>query len=521
MSNAAEKKKACHPKALEYDEKFALAPEDYDGVSAASLFTNTAMARGFTFDDIILLPGHINFDVHSTCLKSKLTKGISLSIPMVSSPMDTVTEHKMAITMALEGGIGFIHKNMSVEEQAKEVRTVKRFRSGFISNPVCMSPDNTLEDVDKMIEKKGFSGFPVTVGGDVHSKLLGIVTSRDVDFLEDRSQKLSEVMTPVDKLVVLNTGCTLEEANQKLQESKKSRLPIVDTDFNLISLVSRKDLSKNRDFPYASKNPETEQLLVGAAIGVEPVEDNWARLEALAAAGVDVVVLEGHGGADQKMIHLIQRAKSTYPKLQVIGGNAVTSSEVFKLIEAGVDAIRVGKGVGSVATGQMVKAIGRAQMSAVYHTAKIARDHGVPVIADGGIKNSGCAIKALCLGASTVMMGSLLAGTEESPGSYYFQDGMRLKKYRGNFSLESLSQGNVSGGVMFAQGVSGAVVDKGTAKRFIPYQAQSIRHGLQDLGIISIEQLHESLYDGRLRFEVRSSAAQREGGVHDLHSYAR
>mmetsp|Transcript_7192 Transcript_7192/g.8657 ORF Transcript_7192/g.8657 Transcript_7192/m.8657 type:complete len:319 (-) Transcript_7192:1525-2481(-) len=304
------------------------------------------------------------------------------------------------------------------------------------------------------------------------------------------------------------------------KKAKKSRLPIVDKQFNLVSLVSRKDLLNSRDFPHASKNPETKQLLVGAAVSVKPYEESWKRLEALAEAGVDVVVFEGHGGDHQDMLDIIKKAKSAYPNLQVIGGNAVTSSEVYRLIQAGVDAIRVGKGVGSVATGQMVKAVGRAQMSAVYHTARIAKDYGVPVIADGGIKNSGCAIKALCLGASTVMMGSLLAGTEESPGSYYFQDGMRLKKYRGNFSLESLAQGNVTGGVMLAQGVSGAVVDKGTARRFIPYQAQSIRHGLQDLGIKTIEEVHKSLYDGRLRFEVRSSAAQREGGVHDLHSYA-
>ena len=510
-----------HPSALPFEERYALKLEELDGVSAEELFASTASARGFTFDDLINLPGHIDFSVAETEIKTQLTKGIALEIPVVSSPMDTVTEHAMAIAMALEGGMGFIHHNMTIQEQAAEISQVKRFKSGFISSPTCLFPHNTLEDVDRIASQKGYSGFPVTQEGTIHSHLIGMVTSRDVDFIQDRSKKLTEVMTPVDDLVVLQEGCTLEQANKKLRESKKGRLPVVDAQGRLVSLVSRKDLLKNRDFPHASKDPLTEQLLVGAAVGLSEVSESMKRVEALVEAGVDVVAIEVHAPANRSMeIEFIRDIKRKFPKLQVIGGNAVTVSQVQRLIEAGVDAIRVGKGVGSVATGQVVKAVGRAQMSAVYHTSKIARKHGVPVIADGGIQNSGCAIKALTLGASTVMMGSLLAGTEESPGQYYFQDGIRLKHYRGQLSLDSLRRvGAKTDTPLFAQGVSGAVVDKGSTRKFIPYQAQSIRHGLQDLGVVSIAELHKRLFDQRLRFEVRSSAAQREGGVHDLHTF--
>lgn len=547
-----EEKRLNHPSCLEYDERFALSIDEYDGQGAEAFLNSTADGRGFTFDDVILLPGHINFGANDVDLTTKLTRKIQLKLPFVSSPMDTVTEHTMAIAMALEGGIGFIHRNMTIEQQVNEVRIVKRFKSGFIMDPVCLTKDDTLADVDNLTTERGFSGVPITEDGKSRSKLVGMVSSRDVDFLEDRSKPLSAVMTPAEKLVILNEGCTLDEANAKLRESKKGRLPVVNEKFELVSLVSRKDLLKNRDFPNASQNKESEQLLVGASVGVDNPEEYKERLKALVEAGVDVVALESRRMDEAILLEMTRYAKSEYPDLQVVSGNAVTTSQAKRYIEAGADAIRVGLGVGSVATGQVVKAVGRAQISAIYHTAKYAKEHGVPIIADGGIKNSGCAIKALAFGASTVMIGSLLAGTEESPGQYYFQDGMRLKKYRGVFSLDALNGGNESDAPTFAQGVTGAVVDKGSARRFIPYQAQSIRHGFQDAGTRTISEIHEYMFSNRLRFELRSAAAQKEvsfiyvfcssifkylytknlffilcfikllqGGVHDLHMFTR
>jgi len=520
MSSAASKRSP-RKRALEEEggqepvDEYELPVSELDGVDAQELFSSTARGFGFTFDDLILLPGFIDFTVAQVDLSTKLTKGgITLKLPFVSSPMDTVTEHKMAIAMALEGALGFIHGNGTVEQQCAEIRKVKRFESGFIRDPVCLGPNNTIEDVDKVKAETGFTGIPVTVG----TKLVGLVTSRDIDFLEDRKKPLAEVMTPASKLVVLKEGCTLEEANNRLRESKKGRLPVVDEDFNLVALVSRKDLRKNQDWPNASKDHKTKQLLVGAAVqtALSHLEDDKRRLDALVAAGADVIALEGDHGAQ---IALLKYAKSTYPEKQIVCGNVATASQVRHLCETGADAIRVGVGVGSIATGQLVKAVGRAQMSAVHSAARVAREYGVPIIADGGIANSGCAIKALALGASAVMMGSLLAGTEESPGSYHFQDGMRVKSYRGMLSRDVLLKQSTKSEFVVPQGVSGAVVDKGSLHRFIPYQAQSVRHGLQDIGAVSVSELHRQLFAGRLRFEVRSPAAQKEGGVHDLHSW--
>jgi IMP dehydrogenase len=535
-----------------------LSISDLDGVDAKEMFAQTSRGYGFTFDDVIMLPGSISFAVSDVNLNTRLTKGgISLKIPFVSSPMDTVTESRMAISMALEGGMGFIHGHWSIEAQCDEVRKVKRFESGFIRDPVCLKPTDLISDVDRVKNETGFTGIPITELGKAGSKLLGLVTSRDIDFMEDRTRKLSDVMTKRQDLVILREPCTLDEANAELRKRKKGRLPVVDAQDNLVALVSRKDLRKNQDWPNASKNRTTKQLLVGAAISIDDEDDIQlssarARLEALVEAGVDVVAIEGDA---VKQINLLKWSKERFPSLQVVCGNVATASQVRVLCENGADAIRVGVGVGSIATGQLVKAVGRAQMSAVFSASCVAKEFGVPVIADGGVANSGCAIKALALGANCVMMGSLLAGTEESPGVYYFENGMRVKSYRGMMSRDVLDKtqrakkngslitgsGNSSsssgggsssstrlgGGsnsasdFVVAQGVSGAVVDKGSLHRFVPYQAQSIRHGLQDAGASSLDELHKMLFDGRLRFEVRSSAAQREGGIHDLYSYSR
>ncbi|GBG29399.1 Inosine-5'-monophosphate dehydrogenase [Hondaea fermentalgiana] len=504
-------------------DKFELSADEMDGVGSNALFGTTTGGRGFTFDDVILLPGQVDFGVTDITLETQLTRNIKLNMPLVSSPMDSVTEHLMAINMALHGGIGFIHRGNTIAEQAEEVRLVKRYKSGFITEPFCLAPSNTIADVDRMTAEKGFTGVPITENGDGHGKLLGMVTSRDVDFIEDRSRELSSVMTPLSDLYTLQESCSLEEANKELRESKRGKIPVVDGEGNLVSLVSRKDLLKNRDFPDSSKD-KNDRLMVGASVGIADVDEAKERMAALVEAGVDVITLESRHPDIDREVELIKFAKSNFPELDVIGGNIVTARQMEELVKAGVDAVRVGMGVASIATGQLVKAVGRPQMSAVFHVSRIAHSHGIPVIADGGIANSGCAIKALSLGASTVMMGSLLAGTEESPGQYYFQDGLRLKKYRGNHSRDALvSEGlQDSGDVpLVSTGVSGAVVDKGSVRRFLPYQTQSIRHGLQDLGVRSLAALHDSLYDQTLRFEIRSSAAQKEGGVHDLHTFVR
>ncbi|WP_373532741.1 IMP dehydrogenase [Vampirovibrio sp.] len=489
-----------------------------DGMSARRFFEQST---GYTYDDFILLPGHIDFSADEVNLDTQISRRIKLKTPLVSSPMDTVTEADMAISMALQGGMGIIHYNNSIEEQQDEVSKVKRFKNGFITSPLTLRPDHTIGDIDDIKKKFNFSGVPITESGKMGSKLLGIVTNRDIDFVQDRHLRLSEVMTT--ELIVGKEGCTLEEANQILRESKRGKLPIVNQKGEIVALISRNDLKKNRDFPLASKDPVNKRLLAGAAIGTRPEDRD--RLDALVEAGLDLIVLDSSQGDSVYQIQMIEYIKHKYSDLEVIGGNIVTQDQARNLIQAGVDGLRTGMGVGSICTTQEVMACGRPQATAVYKTALYAQQFGVPVIADGGISTIGHIIKALSLGASCVMMGSMLAGTEEAPGEYFYQDGVRLKKYRGMGSLEAMKKGSAkryfSEGdkIRVAQGVSGAVVDKGSIQRFLPYLVQGIKHGLQDLGTRSLTSLHSNLYTGRLAFEMRTHAAQVEGGVHGLHSY--
>jgi IMP dehydrogenase len=479
----------------------------------------------YTYDDLIMMPGHIGFGLQEIDISSRLTRNIKLQAPFVSSPMDTVTEHRMAIQMALQGGIGIIHSNLTPEEQAAEVLKVKKFKNGFITDPVCLSPENTAEDVFTIKAKLGFSSFPITQGGKMGGKLLGIISNRDTSFIEDPTAKIAEFMTPREALVVAKDGISLIEANDVLKVSKKGKLPVVNENDELVALIARTDLQKQRDNPLASKNPVNKQLLVGASIGTRP--DDRIRAKLLVDAGVDVIVVDSSQGDSIYQLEIIRYLKETYPNVDVIGGNCVTPSQAYHLIQAGADGLRVGMGIGSICTTQEICAVGRAQASAVYHVAKFARQHGVPIIADGGIKSTGHITKALCLGAGCVMMGSMLAGTDESPGEYFYQDGVRLKRYRGMGSLEAMNKGSekryvwddTTTAIKVAQGVSGAVQDKGTLRRYVPYLMQGVRHGLQDAGCKSVAEAQERLYADKLRFEIRSPAAQAEGGVHGLHSF--
>eukprot|EP00525_Craspedostauros_australis_P009329 CAMPEP_0198130722 /NCGR_PEP_ID=MMETSP1442-20131203/54560_1 /TAXON_ID= /ORGANISM="Craspedostauros australis, Strain CCMP3328" /LENGTH=531 /DNA_ID=CAMNT_0043791399 /DNA_START=66 /DNA_END=1661 /DNA_ORIENTATION=- len=496
-----------------------------EGFTATQVFVKNSACVAYTYDDIIVMPGHIGFGLGDVEISSKLTKNITLQIPFVSSPMDTVTEHKMAIMMALQGGIGIIHSNMKAQDQAAEVRKVKKFKNGFIMDPICLSPEDTLEDVARTKQQLGFSSFPITDTGEMGGRLVGIISNRDTMFNDDPTVKIKEFMTQRSQLTVAKEGVSLSEANAMLKESKKGKLPVVNENDELVALIARTDLQKNRDNPRASKDKVNKQLLCGAAIGTRP--DDKVRAKLLAEAGVDVIIVDSSQGDSMYQIEMIAYLKEAHPSIDIVGGNVVTPSQAHHLIQAGADGLRVGMGIGSICTTQEVCAVGRAQASAVYHVSKYARKFGVPTIADGGIKSTGHITKALCLGAGCIMMGSMLAGTDEAPGEYFYQDGVRLKRYRGMGSLEAMDKGGEkryvwdteATAVKVAQGVSGAVTDKGTLQRYIPYLMQGVRHGLQDAGIKSVAEAQDRLYDNKLRFEIRSPAAQKEGGVHGLHSY--
>jgi IMP dehydrogenase len=489
-----------------------------DGIDADALFS---AGTGLTFDDLIILPGYIDFGSEDVRLETHVTRNIRIKRPLVSSPMDTVSETSMAITLALVGGIGILHYNNTVAEQTEMVRKVKRFENGFITDPMVLSPRHTIHDVDEIKAKYGFSGVPVTEDGTLASRLVGIVTNRDTDFERDRSRPLREVMTT--DLVTAPKGITLSEANKILRGSKKGKLPVVDPEGRLVALLARRDLLKNQNFPESSKDAG-KQLLCGAAVSTR--DEDRDRVDSLAQAGVDVIVVDaaqGHSIYQQRMVAYI---KGRYPGVDVIAGNVVTTQQAETLIHSGADALRVGMGPGSICITQNMMAVGRSQATAVYRTARFAQSYGVPVIADGGINGIGPMAKALALGANAVMLGNLLAGTSEAPGEYFYENGVRVKRYRGMASLEAMARGGAkrylaerTDPVKVPQGVSGTVVDKGSLVDYIPYLMKGLQQAFQDMGHRDVPSLHAALWEGRLRLERRTPSATAEGSVHSLVSY--
>ncbi len=468
------------------------------------------IGEGITFDDVLLVPAYSQVVPNQIDVSTNLTKKLRLNIPMMSAGMDTVTEHRMAIAMARQGGIGIIHKNMSIEAQADEVDKVKRSENGVITDPFSLSPNHTLADADALMAKFRISGVPITEG----RKLVGIITNRDLKFEQNFDRKISEVMTS-ENLVTAKAGITLEEAKQILAKSKKEKLPLVDDDYNLVGLITIKDIEKTIKYPLSAKDDQG-RLLCGAGVGISA--NVLDRVGALVDAKVDCVVLDSAHGHSENVLKCLRMIKEKFPDLQVIAGNVATAEATKALIESGADAVKVGIGPGSICTTRVVAGIGVPQITAIMNCYSVAREYGIPIIADGGIKYSGDITKAIAAGGSLVMMGSMFAGCDEAPGDFELFQGRKYKVYRGMGSIAAMENGSKDryfqegAKKLVPEGVEGRVAYKGTVEDTVFQLIGGLRSGMGYCGCDTIDKLKENG-----QFIKMTSAALKESHPHDIH----
>ncbi|MBQ6468798.1 MAG: IMP dehydrogenase [Lachnospiraceae bacterium] len=468
------------------------------------------IGEGITFDDVLLVPSYSEVTPNLVDLSTYLTKTIKLNIPMMSAGMDTVTEHSMAIAMARQGGIGIIHKNMSIEQQAEEVDMVKRSENGVITDPFFLSPEHTIGDACELMAKYRISGVPITEG----RKLVGIITNRDLKFEENMSRKIREKMT-TEGLITAREGVTLYEAKQILAEARKEKLPIVDEEGNLKGLITIKDIEKQIKYPNSAKDSQG-RLLCGAGVGI--TSNIMERVEALRNAHVDVIVIDSAHGHSANVIRATREVKEAFPDLPVIAGNVATAEGTKALIEAGADAVKVGIGPGSICTTRVVAGIGVPQITAVIDCYEAARQYGIPIIADGGIQYSGDMTKALAAGANVCMMGSIFAGCDESPGDYELFQGRKFKVYRGMGSIAAMENGSkdryfqTDAKKLVPEGVEGRVPYKGMLEDTVFQLVGGIRSGMGYCGAQTIKALQETA-----KFVKISAASLKESHPHDIH----
>ena len=468
------------------------------------------IGEGITFDDVLLVPAYSEVTPNMIDLTTYLTKKIKLNIPMMSAGMDTVTEHRMAIAMARQGGIGIIHKNMSIEAQAEEVDKVKRSENGVITDPFFLSPDHTLADAEDLMHNFRISGVPITENG----KLVGIITNRDLKFETDYTKKIKESMTS-EGLITAPEGITLDEAKKILAKARKEKLPIVDKDFHLKGLITIKDIEKQIKYPLSAKDDQG-RLLCGAAVGI--TANMMDRIDALVKSHVDVIVVDSAHGHSLNILNAVKKIKAAYPDLQVIAGNVATGEATKSLIEAGADAVKVGIGPGSICTTRVVAGIGVPQVSAIMDCYSVAKEYGIPIIADGGIKYSGDITKAIAAGGNVCMMGSMFAGCEESPGEYELFQGRKYKVYRGMGSIAAMENGSKdryfqeNAKKLVPEGVEGRVAYKGSVEDTVFQLLGGLRSGMGYCGAQDIETLKETG-----RFVKISAASLKESHPHDIH----
>ena len=471
------------------------------------------LQKALTFDDVLLVPAYSNILPKDTSLSTRLTRNITLNIPLLSAAMDTVTEARLAIAMAQEGGIGIIHKNLSPKEQAKEVAKVKRFESGVLRDPITIPPMMRIRDVIALTEQYGVSGFPVVEG----RKVVGIITNRDLRFEEDLESEARAKMTPREKLVFLKEGADTAEAKRLMNKHRLERVLVVNDDFELRGLITVKDIQKSNEHPSASKDMQGK-LLVGAAVGVG--EDNDERIELLINAGVDVLVVDTAHGHSQGILDRVKWIKTNYPNVDVIGGNIATAAAAKALVEYGADAVKVGIGPGSICTTRIVAGVGVPQITAISNVAQALKGTGIPCIADGGVRFSGDISKALAAGASSVMMGSMFAGTEEAPGEVILFQGRSYKSYRGMGSIGAMADGSADRYFQDAasksdkfvpEGIEGRVPYKGSVLAILFQLVGGVRQSMGYCGCRTIDELRE-----KAEFVEITSAGMRESHVHDV-----